>query len=151
MVKFPFPGSLTEQERLNFSVLESKESLHQVYFTFDKTNFQYSKQIVVLPPNSLIYGIIFTRIIETFAPGLFRLFVGTKDSIFSILDATISVPIVNIHLPSGSPNYFNIFTVNTPILVAINNVDLIRISAPTQGRGFGILCWLDLNKVPGYR
>jgi hypothetical protein len=155
MIKFPFPGILTEQERANLEVLAVSNPLHHQFFRFDFTLYKKAKQLVVLPVNSLIIGPISYRVEESFRSnigGTFRLQLGHAGGQDTILNDLIGgASTVSTNSYPFSLGYFKIYTVQVPIVVSVMNANIGDTNPPIQGKGYGVFTWLDLNKVEGYR
>ncbi len=146
MTQLPFPGLVTDEERSNFESVEFHSVIKFVYFTFDTRQIRQSKVIIKLPNNSMIYGIFTFRVEDAFDGTELTINIGT-DTIDDILILPIqAIGIYITNFIGTRSKHLEPFVTDTLIKVTLNYTGV----KPTMGKGWGIMQWLDLNRLKGF-
>jgi len=152
MPDIPYPALLTTEERTNLEASDTVSPLNFVYFTFNSQERNVAKSIITLPVNSMVYGVIMVQSTEPFesedAVDLL-LQIGTVENKRSIGQTVLVGRTIFTIWPADAtlaPKYFKVFQEETIIYVTVSSSSNLL-----QGRGIGVLQWLDMNRVKGFR
>ena len=148
MTRLPFPGILTEQERINLESIETKPVQNFIYFTLTAKESKNSKLIGVVKRNSIIYPPILVRVIDPWDADP-DLVIGTSEDERSIAILTIATTGTSGLFSSQLRGLLTVYTVDTQIRVGIDRRRALFVQ-PTTGSITGIITWLDMSQVEGF-
>lgn len=144
MAKLPFPGILTEQERINLESVQDKNIINYEYFKFNTTIINTPKLIFNIPIGGVLHARIIGNVIQPFESVGF-LHIGTVDDYTNIANTPVNIPDAFNATWISSYHMF-IFKKLTPIYMVIKLT-----GESDMGSGYGIIQWLNLGKLPSYR
>ena len=147
MAKLPFPGILTEQERINLETLQAKDIVRYEYFKFDISIIDKPKLIFKIPKGGILHVRVIGNVIQPFeSTGFLNFYILDELHEFYNMSNTA------VHIPGPfnaawlSNYYMTIFKKLTPIYMVIKLT-----TESNVGSGYGVIQWLNLGNIPSYR
>lgn len=138
-----------DRARVNLEESVNLPQLQQFYFTFGRTDVGKSRLLKRLPSGSMVYGVLTIRVEEGFDGGETELRIGTDADNSDIVVVSLAPKGVVVNLwPGERENHMQILRYGANIKMSLLNTET---PVPTLGRGWGILQWLDMNRVEGYK
>ncbi len=127
----------------------SRNPLNYLYFEFNHQQVGGSRVLRELPRNAIIHGVLTIRIEEGFDGGETILRLGTDADNEDIAVVQIGPKGIILDMwPGERENYMQILVKGARLNLSMLNT---QTPAPTLGRGWGVIQWLDLNLVEGFK